>query len=119
MKASEGLFDDSVVYVTKQGCQVGVDGGRVTVYLKGEGEIATFPMSQIDTINIFGNINFTTPFVASANEPGVVLNYFTQNGRYRGSFVPERNTIAEARRPPICHFGEGWPGDRQEYPSEV
>lgn len=98
MKASEGIFDDSVVYVTKQGCQVGVDGGRVTVYLKGEGEIATFPMSQIDTINIFGNINFTTPFVASANEHGVVLNYFTQNGRYWGSFVPERNTIAEVRR---------------------
>ena len=29
MKASEGIFDDSVVYVTKQGCQVGVDGGRI------------------------------------------------------------------------------------------
>jgi CRISPR-associated protein Cas1 len=55
-------------------------------------------MSQIDTINIFGNINFTTPFVASANEQGVVLNYFTQNRRYRGSFVLERNTIAEVRR---------------------
>jgi CRISPR-associated protein Cas1 len=27
-----------------------------------------------------------------------VLNYFTQNGKYRGSFVPERNTIAEVRR---------------------
>jgi CRISP-associated protein Cas1 len=43
MKASEGIFDDIVVYVTKQGCQVDVDGERVTVYLKGEGEIATFP----------------------------------------------------------------------------
>ena len=36
--------------------------------------------------------------MASANEHGIVLNYFTQNGRYRGSFVPERNTIAEVRR---------------------
>ena len=27
-KASEGILDDSVVYVTKQGSQVGVDGGR-------------------------------------------------------------------------------------------
>lgn len=98
MKASEGIFDDSVVYVTKQGCQVGVDGGRITVYMKGEGEIASFPMGQVDTINIFGNINFTTPFVARANEHGIVLNYFTQNGQYRGSFVPEKNTIAEVRR---------------------
>ena len=97
-KASEGIFDDSVVYVTKQGSQVGVDGGRITVYMKDEGEIASFPMGQVDTINIFGNINFTTPFVARANEHGIVLNYFTQNGRYRGSFVPERNTIAEVRR---------------------
>ena len=97
-KASEGIFDDSVVYVTKQGSQVGVDGGRITVYMKDEGEIASFPMGQVDTINIFGNINFTTPFVARANEHGIVLNYFTQNGRYRGSFVPEKNTIAEVRR---------------------
>ena len=36
--------------------------------------------------------------MASANEHGIVLNYFTKNGRYRGSFVPERNTIAEIRR---------------------
>lgn len=98
MKASEGMFDDSVVYVTRQGSQVGVDGGRIVVVMKGEGELASFPMGQIDTINIFGNINFTTPFVARANEHGIVLNYFTQLGRYRGSFVPERNTIAEVRR---------------------
>jgi CRISPR-associated protein Cas1 len=98
MKASEGIFDDSVVYVTKQGSQVGVDGGRIVIFMKGEGEIASFPMGQIDTINIFGNINFTTPFVAQANEHGIVLNYFTQYGRYRGSFIPERNTIAEVRR---------------------
>lgn len=97
-KASEGIFYDSVVYVTKQGSQVGVDGGRITVYMKDEGEIASFPMGQVDTINIFGNINFTTPFVARANEHGIVLNYFTQNGRYRGSFLPEKNTIAEVRR---------------------
>jgi len=97
-RASEGIFDESIVYVTKQGSQVGVDGGRITIYMKGEGELASFPMGQVDTINIFGNINFTTPFVARANEHGIVLNYFTQNGRYRGSFVPEKNTIAEVRR---------------------
>ena len=98
MKASEGLFDDSVVYVTKQGSQVGVEGGRIVVFAAGEGEIGSFPMGQVDTVNIFGNVNFTTPFVARANEHGIVLNYFTFYGRYRGSFVPERNTIAEVRR---------------------
>lgn len=98
MKESEGIFDESVIYVTTQGSQVGIDGGRIVIVKKGEGELASFPMGQVDTINIFGNINFTTPFVASANEHGIVLNYFTQFGKYRGSFIPERNTIAEVRR---------------------
>ncbi|MCD4782842.1 MAG: CRISPR-associated endonuclease Cas1, partial [Candidatus Eremiobacteraeota bacterium] len=98
MKESEGIFDESVIYVTTQGSQVGIDGGRIIIVKKGEGELASFPMGQVDTINIFGNINFTTPFVASANEHGIVLNYFTQFGKYRGSFIPERNTIAEVRR---------------------
>lgn len=106
MKASEGMFDDSVIYVTIQGSQVGIDGGRIVVVKKDEGELASFPMAQVDTINIFGNINFTTPFVASANEHGIVLNYFTQFGKYRGSYIPEQNTIAEVRRHQYALSGE-------------
>lgn len=100
MKASDGMFDDSVVYVTTQGTQVRTDGGRIVVYdVDGdEGELGSFPVEKLDTINVFGGVNFSTPFVAEANEHGIVLNYFTQNGKYRGSFVPERNTIAEVRR---------------------
>lgn len=100
MKATEGMFDESVVYVTKQGTQVRTDGGRIVVWdVDGdEGQLATFPTEKLDTINVFGGVNFSTPFVAEANEHGIVLNYFTQNGKYRGSFVPEKNTIAEVRR---------------------
>ncbi len=100
MKAPEGMFDESVVYVTKQGTQVRVDGGRIVVWDVdgGEGELASYPTQKLDTINVFGGVNFSTPFVAEANEHGIVLNYFTQNGKYRGSFVPEKNTIAEVRR---------------------
>ncbi|MFZ2497395.1 type I-D CRISPR-associated endonuclease Cas1d [Methanosarcina sp.] len=98
MKASEGLLDDDVIYVTKQGSTVGIDGGRISVYQKEEGELASYPIGKISTINIFGNVNFTTPFVAQANEHGVTLNYFNLYGKYRGSFIPERSTIAEVRR---------------------
>jgi CRISPR-associated protein Cas1 len=100
MKASEGMFDDSVVYVTREGAQIRTDGGRIVVWdVDGDdGELATYPTEQLDTINVFGGVNFSTPFVARANEHGIVLNYFTQYGKYRGSFVPERNTIAEVRR---------------------
>ncbi len=100
MKATEGMFDESVIYVTKQGTQVRTDGGRIVVWdVDGdEGQLGTFPTEKLDTINVFGGVNFSTPFVAEANEHGIILNYFTQNGKYRGSFVPERNTIAEVRR---------------------
>lgn len=124
MKATEGVFDDSVIYVTKQGTQVGVQGGRIVVRdvsddpsdqkaatseaddaapadehpNDGPHVLATFPREQVDTVNVFGGVNFTTPFLAGANEGGIVLNYFSQNGTYRGSFVPQRNTIAEVRR---------------------
>lgn len=104
MKESQGTFEDSVVYVTTQGTQVRTDGGQIVVYdVDGDGdgdggELARFPVKKLETINVFGGVNFSTPFVAEANEHGIVLNYFTQNGQYRGSFVPERNTIAEVRR---------------------
>lgn len=100
MKAAEGTFDESVVYITKQGSQVRAEDGRIVVWdVDGDdGELASFPTEKLDTVNIFGGVNFTTPFVAEANRRGIVLNYFTENGQYRGSFVPERNTIAEVRR---------------------
>lgn len=100
MKASEGMYDEAVLFVTRQGSQVQVDGGRIVVWdVDGnEGQLASRPIEKIDTINVFGGVNFSTPFVAKANEHGIVLNYFTQHGKYRGSFVPEKNTIAEVRR---------------------
>ena len=100
MKAAEAMFNKSVVYVTKQGTQVRTDGGQIIVWdVEGDdGELAAYPKEKLDTINVFGGVNFSTPFVSEANEHGIVLNYFTQNGKYRGSFVPEKNTIAEVRR---------------------
>lgn len=99
MKASEQIFDDSIIYVTKQGAQVRTDGGRIVVWdVDGDkGELASFPVEKLDTINVFGNINFTTPFITEANEHEIVLNYFGQNGSYKGSFIPEKNTIAQVR----------------------
>ena len=99
LKASEQIFDDSVVYVTKQGSQVRVDGGRIVIWdVDGdEGVLGSFPVEKLDTVNVFGNVNFTTPFITRANEHGIVLNYFGQHGSYKGSFIPEKNTIAQVR----------------------
>lgn len=103
------MFDESVVFVTTQGAQIRTSEGRVVVWdIDGDDdELATFPIEKLDTINVFGGVNFSTPFVAEANEHGIVLNYFTQHGDYRGSFVPERNTIAEVRRAQYALGGDG------------
>jgi CRISPR-associated protein Cas1 len=100
MKDTEATFEESVVYVTRQGAQVRTDGGRIVVWdVDGEnGELASFPKEKLETINVFGGVNFSTPFISEANYHGIVLNYFTKHGKYRGSFVPEKNTIAEVRR---------------------
>lgn len=103
MKSSEGMLNDSVIYVTTQGTQIRTNEGRVVVWNVDAGddetkELASYPIKKVETVNIFGGVNFSTPFITEANEHGIVLNYFTQRGRYQGSFVPEKNTIAEVRR---------------------
>lgn len=104
MKSAEGMFDESVVYVTTQGAQIRSSEGRIVVFdvtLEDDDEdpeLASYPVEKVDTINVFGGVTFTTPFVRTANESGITLNYFSTNGKYRGSYVPEKNTIAEIRR---------------------
>lgn len=99
MRRAEGRFRDSTVYVTRQGTQVGRDGGRIVVReVSDEEELVSYPATEIETINVFGGVDVTTPLVATASDQGITINYFTTNGRFRGSFVPDRNTIAEVRR---------------------
>lgn len=105
MKSAEGMFDESVVYVTTQGTQIRTGEGRIIVYdvdqeedSDEDPELASYPVEKVDTINVFGGVNFTTPFIRTANDAGIVLNYFSTNGKYRGSYLPEKNTIAEIRR---------------------
>lgn len=101
MKAAEGMFDESVVFVTEQGITLRSREGRIVVTdpsAEDDPTITKYPTEQVDTVNVFGGINFTTPFFRTANEHGITLNYFTKYGDYRGSFIPEKNTIAEVRR---------------------
>lgn len=99
MKPPEPNTEESVIYVTHQGAQVRKESGRIVVSDRrgDENELASFPIEQVDTVNVFGGVNFTTPFIKAASKDGISLNYFSQYGEYRGSYVPERNTIAEIR----------------------
>ncbi|WGI17880.1 CRISPR-associated endonuclease Cas1 [Methanonatronarchaeum sp. AMET-Sl] len=99
MKSAEQILNESSIYITKQGSQIRIKGGRIKVFdIENEEEIGSYPIKKIDTINVFGNINFTTPFITKASSNGITLNYFTQHGKYKGSFIPKKNTIARIRR---------------------
>jgi CRISPR-associated protein Cas1 len=101
VKSAENLPDFNVIYVTTQGTQVAVDGGRIIVRDIDDEDvekIGSFPVEKVDTVNVFGGVNFTTPFISTASEKGIVLNYFSSYGNYKGSFVPEKNTISQVRR---------------------
>lgn len=97
LKASEGIMEDNIIYVTKQGSKIRVSKGRIKV-TKGSDTIADYPSQKIDTVNLFGGVNFTTPFISLASEEGISLNYFSKYGKYKGSFIPVKNTIAEVRK---------------------
>jgi len=82
MKSPEGMFDESVVFVTKQGTQIKTSEGRVVVFDVDadddeDPELASYPTEKVDTINVFGGVNFTTPFIRTANDAGITLNYFS------------------------------------------
>jgi hypothetical protein len=57
-----------------------------------------------------------SPFIFEANEYGIVLNYFTQQGNYRGSFVSQRNTVAEVRSAQYAIKPTGSRADRIKSP---
>jgi len=95
-KAAEGMMEENVVYVTTQGSKIRVSKGRMIVENDGE-KIGSYPLNQVNTVNLFGGVNFTTPFITKASNKEISLNYFSRNGRYKGSFIPVKNTIAEVR----------------------
>lgn len=105
MKSAEQLADGSIIYVTTPGTQVGIDSGRVVVRAVGDepdvdiGEtIASFPLEKVDTVNLFAGVDFTQGLVKKATDRDLVLNYFSQNGRFRGQYQPRSSTIAAIRR---------------------
>lgn len=99
VRASEGMFDDDVIYVSAQKSRVRAEGGRITVTPWGEKDVlASFPVEKVRTINVFGSVSVSSSVITKCQENGMAVNYFTYYGRYEGSFVPVHNTIAEIRR---------------------
>lgn len=97
-KAPEGLLEDETVFITAQRSRAGLEGGRIQVTDSDNASIGSFPIAQVTTMNLFGLVGVTTPLVHHCSEIGITINYFTHYGKYLGSFVPVKNTIALVRR---------------------
>jgi CRISPR-associated protein Cas1 len=97
-RAPEGLFDYEILYITTQGVTVRLDGERIRVDTNTSTPIGSFPLSKVSTVNLFGNIQVTTPFLLQCADKGIVVNYFSSYGKYKGSFIGVHTTIAEVRR---------------------
>ena len=93
-KAPEGLLEDETVCITAQRSRAGLDGGRIQVTDPDTVPIGSFPIAQVTTLNLFGLVAVTTPLVHRCSETGISINYFTHYGKYLGSFIPVKNTIA-------------------------
>lgn len=100
MKEPEPLHEADTLYIKRQGTLVGTTDNRLTVRdIDGDdGILDSFPIQHITTINVFGGVSFTTGFTRVAYDHRITLNYFSQTGKFRGRFLPHRNTVAEVRR---------------------
>ncbi|QZA89527.1 CRISPR-associated endonuclease Cas1 [Salinarchaeum sp. IM2453] len=97
-------LDDVLLYLTTQGTQLGTREGQYVVRDRRDmadndsrqsAQLASFPVEQIETINIFGRgIDVTSPARNKANSTGTVINYFTTNGEFQGRFIPSSSSVA-------------------------
>lgn len=98
LKAPEGLLEDDTIFVTAQNCKLRLDGGRIQVNDRDDKKVGDFPVESITTVNLFGNVSMSTPLIHQCSKNGISVNYFSYYGKYVGSFVPLKNTIALVKR---------------------
>ena len=73
----------SHVYITDNGCEIGVRGGRYIVRQYGE-DVRVIPMETVESVSIFGNSHLTTRCIQTLLKSGVPVNFFSSRGNYFG-----------------------------------
>ncbi|MGC8585608.1 MAG: CRISPR-associated endonuclease Cas1, partial [Thermoplasmata archaeon] len=59
-----------------------------------KGEKKSLPIENIETIHLFGEIDFNTKLLTLLSEYGIILNTYNYYGYYTGSFCPRKNSIS-------------------------
>lgn len=80
----------SYLYVSEQGAKIGVDGGYFSIHQR-DGTIKKIPSETLECISIFGNIQVSTQAMQRILSKGIILNYYSTNGKYYGCLESTRH----------------------------
>lgn len=84
------------VYLTSDDLKVGIFQGRLTIKQQDNVEERSIPLSNVDSINVFGGSQLTTQLIRQCLTDGIPVGYFSDEGHYFGrisafvSLDPER-----------------------------
>ena len=77
------------LYITEQNAWIRKRGDRVVVE-KDDAILLEVPYFKIDTVLLYGNVQFTTQALSLLLDNGVELALFTSSGRLRGQLTPPK-----------------------------
>ncbi len=78
----------AVVYVKEQGALIQKSGGRIQVKKQTQ-SLLELPVSNLDGIALFGNVQITGPALQFLLKQGVDISYYTYGGEYLGQTAAE------------------------------
>ena len=76
----------SYLYVCEQGAEIHCSAGRFQILLKGI-EIRSVPNETVEVIEIFGNVQITTPCMRFCMMHGVNVIFYSTTGKYFGKLI--------------------------------
>lgn len=75
------------IYVTRHGTYLHKEGDTLLVKFKGE-TLARIPFKDIDSLQLFGNVQFSTQFLLEMLKRNVSFSFYTQKGNLLGQALP-------------------------------
>ena len=85
------------LYVNEQGANIGIKGGRFEVRRKDE-LIRSIPIETMEVIQVFGNVNVSTPCITHCLKKGISIIYYSSNGSYYGRLSSTSHVNVERQR---------------------
>lgn len=98
--------DPRPLYVTEQGANVGVRGGRIVVSVKGE-KRASVRLIDISQLCVYGHVQVTTEALTRLWGMGMPVMWFSYGGWLRGWAQGEPSRYVELRRRQVGVHAQG------------